>query len=154
MIILHYLYHIKGFTNVNNHQQVSIDSNHSIGSLLNPIFLIFRSNQFPITIEHFLFQYYSKQSFGYYWWIKIIIICEYLLWIVRSMVILIVMMVEKNGRLIERTIIIQYHCKNGKEKQHDQAERIDILIIIESCTGIKNIFVTINQSIKMFLING
>ena len=58
------------------------------------------------------------------------------------------MMVEKNGRLIETTIIIQYHCKNGKEKQHDQAERIDILIIIESCTGIKNIFVTINQSIN------
>ena len=102
---------------------------------------------FPISI---LF----KPSFGYYWWITIIIICEYLLWIVRSLVILIVMMVEKNCRLIETTIIIQYHCKNGKEKQHDQAERIDILIIIESCTGIKTIFVTINQSIKMFLING
>ena len=53
---------------------------------------------------------------------------------------------EMNGWLIETTILIQYHCKNGKEKQHNQAGRIDILIIIESCIGIKNRFETNNHS--------
>ena len=46
-----------GFTNVNNdHQQISIHSNHSIVSLSNPIFLIIRSNQFAINIEQILVQ--------------------------------------------------------------------------------------------------
>ena len=52
--------------------------------------------------------------------------------IVGSLVITMMMMIEMNGRLIETTILIQYHCKNGKEHQHNQAGRIDILIIIES----------------------
>ena len=56
------------------------------------------------------------------------------------------MMIEMNGWLIESTILIQYHCKNGKEKQHNQAERTVILIIIESCIGIKNRFETSKQS--------
>ena len=56
------------------------------------------------------------------------------------------MMIKMNGWLIETTILIQYHCKNGKEKQHNQAGRIDILIIIESCIGIKNRFETNKQS--------
>ena len=47
---------INGFTNVNNHQQISIHSNHSIVSLSNPIFLIIRSNQFAINIEQILVQ--------------------------------------------------------------------------------------------------
>ena len=48
---------INGFTNVNNnHQQMSIHSNHSIVSLSNPIFLIIRSNQFAINIEQILIQ--------------------------------------------------------------------------------------------------
>ena len=50
--------------------------------------------------------------------------------IVKSLVI--TMMIEMTGRLIETTILIQYHCKNGKEKQHNREGRIDILIIIES----------------------
>ena len=46
-----------GFTNVNNdHQQISIHSNHSIVSLSNPICLIIRSNQFAINIEQILIQ--------------------------------------------------------------------------------------------------
>ena len=51
-----------------------------------------------------------------------------------------------NGWLIETSIFIQYHCKNKNEKQHNQADRIDILIIIESCIGIKNRFETNKQS--------
>ena len=47
---------INGFTNVNDHQQISIHSNHSIVSLSNPIFLIIRSNQFAINIEQILIQ--------------------------------------------------------------------------------------------------
>ena len=47
---------INGFTNVNNYQQISIHSNHSIVSLSNPIFLIIRSNQFAINIEQILVQ--------------------------------------------------------------------------------------------------
>ena len=53
-----------------------------------------------------------------------------------------------NGWLIETTILIQYHCKNGKEKQHNQAGRTDILINIESWIGIKNRFETSNPSIN------
>ena len=45
-----------GFTNVNNHHQISIHSNHSIVSLSNPIFLIIRSNQIAINIEQILVQ--------------------------------------------------------------------------------------------------
>ena len=52
--------------------------------------------------------------------------------IVGSLVIIMTMMIEMYGWLIETTILIQYHCNNGKEKQHNQAERIDILINIES----------------------
>ena len=53
-----------GFTNVNNHP-ISIDSNHSIVSLSNPILLfmiimIIRSKQFPINIEQILVQTYSN----------------------------------------------------------------------------------------------
>ena len=51
-----------------------------------------------------------------------------------------------NGWLIETTVLIQYHCKNGNEKQHNQADKVDILIIIESCIGIKNRFETNKQS--------
>ena len=32
-----------------------------------------------------------------------------------SLVIITMMMIEMNGWLIETTILIQYHCKNGKE---------------------------------------
>ena len=53
---------------------------------------------------------------------------------------------EMNGWLIETTILIQHHCKNGNEKQHNQADRIEILIIMESCIGIKNRFETNKQS--------
>ena len=53
---------------------------------------------------------------------------------------------ELNGWLIETSILIQHHCKNGNEKQHNQTDRIDILIIIESCIGIKNRFETNKQS--------
>ena len=70
-----------------------------------------------------------------------------------SFIITMMMMIEMNGWLIGTTILIQYHCKNGKEKQHNQAGRIDIFIIIESCNGIKNRFETNKQSIEMFLIN-
>ena len=45
-----------GFTNVNNHQQISIHSNHFVVSLSNPMFLIIRSNQFAIDIEQILVQ--------------------------------------------------------------------------------------------------
>ena len=69
-----------------------------------------------------------------------------------------VIMIEMNGWLTETTILIQYHCKNGIEKHHNQAGRTDILIIIESWIGIKNRLETnkqsINQSIEMFLIIG
>ena len=44
-----------GFTNVKNYQ-ISIDWNHSIVSLSNPIILIIRSNQFTINIEQILIQ--------------------------------------------------------------------------------------------------
>ena len=47
---------INGFTNGNNHQQISIHSNHSIVSLSNPIFWIIQSNQFAINIEQILVQ--------------------------------------------------------------------------------------------------
>ena len=60
--------------------------------------------------------------------------------------LVITMMIEMTGRLIETTILIQYHCQNGKEKQHNQAGRTDILMIIESCIGIKNRFETNKQS--------
>ena len=58
------------------------------------------------------------------------------------------MMIKMNGWLTKTTILIQYHCKNNKEKQHNQAGRIDILIIIESCIGIKNRFETNKQAIN------
>ena len=58
----------------------------------------------------------------------------------------IIIIFEMNGWLIETTIFIEYHCKNGNEKQYNQADRIDILIIIESCIGIKNRFDTNKQS--------
>ena len=63
-----------------------------------------------------------------------------------SLVIISIVIFEMNGWLIETTILIQYHCKNGKEKQYNQADRIDILIIMESCIGIKNRFETNKQS--------
>ena len=68
--------------------------------------------------------------------------------IVGSLVITMMMMIEMNGWSIETTILIQNHCKNGKEKQHNQAGRIDILIIIESWIGIKNRFETNKQTIN------
>ena len=70
-IVLYYsIYRFNnGFTNVNNHP-ISIDSNHSIVSLANPILLfmmmimmiimIIRSKQFPINIEQILVQTYSN----------------------------------------------------------------------------------------------
>ena len=58
----------------------------------------------------------------------------------------IIIIFEMNDLLIETSILIQYHCKNGNEKQHNQADRIDILIIMESCIGIKNRFETNKQS--------
>ena len=58
----------------------------------------------------------------------------------------IIIIFEMNGRLIETTILIQYHCKNGNEKQHNQTDRIEIMIIMESCIGIKNRFETNKQS--------
>ena len=39
--------------------------------------------------------------------------------IVGSLVITKTMMIKMNGWLIETTILIQYYCKNGKEKQHN-----------------------------------
>ena len=63
-----------------------------------------------------------------------------------SLVIISIIIFEMNGWLIETSILIQHHCKNGKEKQYNQADRIDILIIIESCIGIKNRFETNKQS--------
>ena len=71
-----------------------------------------------------------------------------------SLVIISIIIFEMNDRLIETTILIQYHCKNGKEIQHNQADKIDILIIIESCMGLGiGLKQTINHSIEMFLIN-
>ena len=67
--------------------------------------------------------------------------------IVGSLVITMMMMIKMNGWSIETTILIQYYCKNGKEKQRNQAGRIDILIIIESWIGIKNRFETNNHTI-------
>ena len=112
-----------GFTNVNNHP-ISIDSNHSIVSLSNPILLfmiimimimIIRSKQFPINIEQILVQTYSNHHL----YIIIIIIgrldssfvnVQYV--IIGSLVIII--MIENNDWLIdwliETTIIIEYHC--------------------------------------------
>ena len=66
--------------------------------------------------------------------------------IVGSLVIISIVIFELNGWLIETTILIQHHCKNGNEKQHNQTDRIDILIIIESCIVTKNRFETNNQS--------
>ena len=66
--------------------------------------------------------------------------------IVGSLVITMMMMIEMNGWLIETTILIPYQCKNGKEKHHNQADKIDILIIIESWIGIKNRFETNKQT--------
>ena len=63
-----------------------------------------------------------------------------------SLAIISIVNFEMNGWLIEITILIQYHCNNGKEKQHNQADKIDILIITESCIGIKNRFETNKQS--------
>ena len=63
-----------------------------------------------------------------------------------SLVITSIVIFEMNGWLIVTTILIQYHCKNGNEKQHNQAGRIDILIIMESCIVIKNRFETNKQS--------
>ena len=68
--------------------------------------------------------------------------------IVGSLVKIIIMMIEMTGWLIETTILIQHHCKNGEEKHHNQAGRIDILIIIEWWIGIKNRFETNKQSIN------
>ena len=75
--------------------------------------------------------------------------------IVGSLVIKsIIIIFELNGWLIETTILIQYHCKNRNEKQHYQADRTDILIIIESCMGSRiGLKQTNNHSIQMFLIN-
>ena len=70
-----------------------------------------------------------------------------------SLVIKSIIIFEMNKWLIETTILIQYHCKNGKEKQYNQADRIDILIIIESCIGIKNRFETNKQSFHRNLPN-
>ena len=64
-----------------------------------------------------------------------------------SLVITMMMMIEMNGWLTKTTILIQYHCKNGKDKQHNQADKIDILIIIEWWIGIKNRFETNKQKI-------
>ena len=58
------------------------------------------------------------------------------------------MMIEMNGWLIETAILIQYHCKNNKEIQHNQACRIDILLIIESWIGIKNRFETNKKTLN------
>ena len=66
--------------------------------------------------------------------------------IAGSFVIISIIIIEMNGWLIETTILIQYHGKNGNEKQHNQAGKIDILKIIESCIGIKNRFETNKQS--------
>ena len=66
--------------------------------------------------------------------------------IVGSLVIKSIVIFEVNGWLIETTILIQYHCKNKSEKQHNQTDRIDILIIIESWIRIKNRFETNKQS--------
>ena len=100
-----------GFTNVNNHP-ISIDSNHSIVSLSNPILLfmiimimIIRSKQFPINIEQILVQTYSNHHL--YIIIIIIIIIgrldssfvnvQYV--IIGSLVIII--MIENNDWLID-----------------------------------------------------
>ena len=72
--------------------------------------------------------------------------------IVGSLVITIIM-IEMIGWLTKTTILIQYHCKNGKEKQHNQADRNDILIIMESCIGIKNRFETNKQSFHRNVLN-
>ena len=63
-----------------------------------------------------------------------------------SLVIISIVIFEMNGWLIETTILIQNHCKNGNEKQHNQADRTDILIIMESWTVTKNRFETNKQS--------
>ena len=66
-----------------------------------------------------------------------------------SLVIIMTIIIEMNGWLIGTTILIQYHCNNGKEKhQQYQAGRTDILIIIESWIGIKNRFETNKQKIN------
>ena len=67
--------------------------------------------------------------------------------IVGSLVIT-MMMIEMNDWSIETTILIQYHCKNGKENIIIRQEGLIFLIIIESCIGIKNRFETNKQAIN------
>ena len=99
-----------GFTNVGN-DQISIDSSHSTVLLWDSFFLIIRSNQFAINIERILVQtiiwlVLSDWSHCHLWMFNVI---------VGSLVIIMTMMIEMNGWLIETTILIQYHCNNGKE---------------------------------------
>ena len=63
-----------------------------------------------------------------------------------SLVIKSIIIFDMNGWLIETSIFIEYHCKNGNEKQYNQADRIAIWIMIESCIGIKNRFETNKQT--------
>ena len=67
-------------------------------------------------------------------------------YVIDGSLVITMIMIEMNDWSIETTILIQYQCNNGKEKQHNQADKIDILIIIESCIGIKNRFETNKQS--------
>ena len=101
-----------GFTNVNNHP-ISIDSNHSIVSLANPILLlimimmimIIRSNQFPINIEQILVQTYSNHHL--YIIIIIIIIGRLdssfvnVQYVIIGSLVIIIMMIENNDWLID-----------------------------------------------------
>ena len=126
-----------------------------------------RFEPFHCITMRFILPHYSKQPVCYQYWTNPssnhhlgmigrleslpFVIVQYV--IVGSLVIIMTMMIEMYGWLIETTILIQCHCKNGKEHQHDQVGRIDILIIIESWIRIKNLFETNKQSIEMFLIN-
>ena len=114
-----------------------------------------------VTIKSNLLDY-SKQSVCYQYWtnpnsnhhLVSIVRLESLSFvnvqyvIVGSLVIIMMMMIEMNGWLIETAILIQYHCKNNKEIQHNQACRIDILLIIESWIGIKNRFETNKKTLN------
>ena len=111
-----------------------------------------KSNLLDYSKQPVCYQYWTNTSSNHHLgmigrleWLSFVIV-QYV--IDRSLVITMMMMIEMNGWSIETTILIQYHCKNGKEKQHNQAGRIDILIIIESWIGIKNRFETNKQKIN------
>ena len=69
-------------------------------------------------------------------------------YVIDGSLVITMMMIEMNGWSIETTILIQYHCKNGKENIIIRQEGLIFLIIIESWIVTKNRFETNKQSIN------